>query len=625
MKRRDFIKNVAPLAVVPFFSNKLSAAAYDQLPLITQAAVNMAVTNDKVLVLVQLNGGNDGLNTVIPLDQYTNLSIVRNNILIPQNAVLQLGNTQTGLHPALSGLKNLYDANKLTVIQSVGYANPNFSHFRATDIWNTGSNANQVLDSGWLGRFLEYEYPGAPAGYPNASMGDPLAIQIGTSVPLSTQGQAFNLAQSIPYWYTGSLTQLLGYSNANIPATNAGNEASFIRTQQSTANQYATSIQTAYNSGTNMSTYPSTGNLGAQLKLVAKLIKGGMKTKVFLVNQSSYDTHSIQVDPSNFTIGAHATLLKELGDSIFAFQEDMRLMGLEDKVLGMTFSEFGRTINSNASSGTDHGTAAPMFFFGKNVSPGIRGTNPIIPSVVNWNTYLPNQFDYRETYLSMLTQWFCLAPSTANTVMGNSSFTPINGAVLCNNALVLPIELAQFNVERSGKNAAHLAWATLNENNAAYMEVQRSSDGIRFEAVTNVTAKGHAHGLETYEYNDINLNITKIKTYYYRLKMVDIDGKFDYSATKSITFANENNDFGIQITPNPNDGHFSILVNDSIDANVESEISVVDTYGRLLQHTFATVEPNVAYKFDIESLSTGIYFVTFVNGKQSVVRRVLIK
>ena len=625
MKRRDFIKNIAPLAVVPFFSNKLTASAFDELPLITQAAVNMAVTNDKVLVLVQLNGGNDGLNTLIPLDQYTNLAIVRSNVLIPQNAVLQLGSTNTGLHPALTGLKNLYDDNKLTVIQNVGYASPNFSHFRSTDIWNTGSNANQVIDSGWLGRFLEYEYPGAPAGYPNAAMGDPLAIQIGTSVPLSTQGQAFNLAQSIPFWYNGNLTQLLGYANGNIPATNAGNEASYIRAQQSTANQYAAAIQTAYNGGTNVSTYPASGNLGAQLKLVARLIKGGMKTKVFLVNQNSYDTHSIQVDPSNFTLGAHATLLKELGDSIFAFQEDLRLMGLEDKVLGMTFSEFGRTINSNASSGTDHGTAAPMFFFGKNVSPGIRGTNPIIPSVVNWNTNLPIQFDYREMYLSMLSQWFCLAPTTANAVMGTSSFTPINGAVLCNNAFVLPIELAQFNVERKGTNEAHLAWATLNENNAAYMEIQRSSDGAHFEAVSNIPAKGHAHGLETYEYTDKNLNITKITTYYYRLRLVDMDGTEDFGPIKSVVFAKSKGDFGIQITPNPSDGHFNILVNDSIDTNLESEISVVDTYGRLIQHSFAMIEPNVPFALNIENLSTGIYFVTFVNGKESVVKRVLVK
>ena len=625
MKRRDFIRNVAPVAVIPFISNKITAAAYDELPMFVQTAMNMAPTNDKILVLVQLSGGNDGLNTVIPLDQYTNLSIVRGNVLIPQNQVLQLGNTQTGLHPAMTGLKTLFDMNKLTVIQNVGYASPNFSHFRASDIWHSGSTSSQVLDSGWLGRFLEYEYPGAPIGYPNAGMLDPLAVQLDNTAPLATTGQAFNLGQSIPRWYTGSLTQLLNYVNGNTPATNAGNEVAFIRTQQATANQYATRLQLAYNGGTNAKTYPAI-SISEQLRLVARLIKGGLKSKVYIVNHGSFDTHSNQVDNADHTIGAHATLLKDLSDAIYTFQEDLRLMNLEDNVLGMTFSEFGRTINSNSSVGTDHGTAAPMFLFGKKVNPGVMGVNPTIPAVVNWNTNLPNLFDYKQVYMSMLQHWYCLPKVAAETVLGTSAFAAVDGATLCNlNAVALPIELLRFNVEKEGENTAHIAWATNNEDRAAFMEIERSTDGVNYDGIVKMTAKGHSHGVETYEYRDEKLNTKRHKIFYYRLRMVDNDGSEERSAAKTVQFDFAKDKLSIDVSPNPSNGHFVLVADGNLNDNIESEITVVDMFGRTIKNFTANILPRTAFNIDLENISVGIYFVTFKNGSDSIVKRVLVE
>ena len=195
MKRRDFIKNAAIATILPTvingFSVKAFAASSPLMQLLGQAAIT-----DHVLVIVQLSGGNDGLNTVIPIDIYTDYYNARTNIAIPQNKILNL-TTTTGLHPAMTGMKALFDEGKLGVVQAVGYPNPSFSHFRATDIWMTGSNSNQVLTSGWGGRYLNYEYPNFPIGYPNSQMTDPLGIQIGSTTSLVFQGPAVSAGMSI--------------------------------------------------------------------------------------------------------------------------------------------------------------------------------------------------------------------------------------------------------------------------------------------------------------------------------------------------------------------------------------------------------------------------------------------
>jgi len=410
MKRRDFLRTTIPATVLPSLLNGFSFKAFAGSPLLQ--ALSAAAINDHVLVLIQLNGGNDGLNTVIPLDQYANLANARSNILIPDTQVLSLnGIMGTGLHPVMTGMQQLYNNGKVNIVQSVGYPSPDFSHFRSTDIWLTGADSNQVLTTGWAGRYLNYEYPNYPTGYPNPTMPDPLAIQIGSSVSTALMGSSSSMGMAISD--PTNFYNLINGVQDPAPNTNAGKELTYIRQVAQQSNLYASVILNAANNITQQSTmYPNAGDnsLADQLKIVARLIAGGLKTKIYMVNLGGFDTHSDQVDTST-TTGTHATLLGLLSEAIAAFQDDLAFLNVEDRVIGMTFSEFGRRIKSNSSDGTDHGAAAPMFVFGSQVQSGILGTNPVIGSSVSVSDNVPMQYDFRSVYASVLQDWFCVPSS----------------------------------------------------------------------------------------------------------------------------------------------------------------------------------------------------------------------
>jgi uncharacterized protein (DUF1501 family) len=405
MKRKSFIKKSLPVAMLPVLINGFNLKGYSKSPLLRLLGKNVAHP-DRVFVVIQLNGGNDGLNTVIPLDQYSNLSKARNNILINESKVLKItGTSATGLHPAMTGLRSMYDEGLVSIVQSAGYPDPNFSHFRATDIWLSGSDSNQYLNDGWAGRFLAEEYPNFPTNYPNQTMPDPPAIQIGSSVSPMVQGPALSMGMAISD--PSNFYQLIEGIVDTAPSTPAGKELTYVRLVAQQTMQYADSIKAAAAKATNKSTlYPSNNKLADQLKIVAQLVAGGLKTKIYIVNLGGFDTHASQTDGTATETGDHATLLKRLSDAIFAFQDDLKLLKVDDKVAGMTFSEFGRRIASNASLGTDHGAAAPMIVFGKLVNPGIVGTNPIIASQVGNADNVPMQYDYRQIYASVLADWF---------------------------------------------------------------------------------------------------------------------------------------------------------------------------------------------------------------------------
>jgi uncharacterized protein (DUF1501 family) len=619
MIRRDFIKNVAPLAFVPFFSNRLFAS----IPYLSQQDYallsQMAISDDRIFVIIQMSGGNDGLNTVLPLDQYSNLAAARGNILIPDTSALQLGSYPTGLHPSMVGLKNLYDNQKLSVIQNVSYANQSFSHFRTTDIFTSGSNSNEVIETGWLGRFLEYKYPGFPGAYPNVNEPDPLAITIGSDLSQAFQGYSINTSQAVPSNFSGSLTQLLPYSNTVVPATPAGNEVAYIRNQQLNANAYSARIINAWTLGTNLQTYtaPPAGtssNLGQQLRIVARLIKGGLKTKLYWVKMGSFDTHATQVVSTDHTTGTHANLLKELSDSIFDFQEDLRLMSLENRVMGMTFSEFGRRIKSNASAGTDHGTSGPVFMFGTNVNPAVIGSNPVIPASVSTGLNLGTEFDYRELYMSVLQNWFCLSSTEAETVLTHNQ-APLNTSLApCDNALTLPVELLSFRVEKLNTVDAHLSWATASEQNTSRFEIERSTDGVSFDYQGKVNAAEHSHELKSYSFVDKNLPIDRYFTFYYRLKMIDLDGQFAYTEIRAIKFDASLELFDFVLSPNPStDGTFTLHFNQELPENHDIEIFITDLFGRRV--AARTINPNgTDYFIDVaKGLPAGNYYISVKN------------
>ncbi len=419
MKRRSFIKRTAPVTLLPVFINGMSFSSYGSSSLLRLLA-GKALINDKVLVLVQLNGGNDGLNTVIPLDQYTNLSAARSNILISDTKVLKLkGFEKTGFHPAMSGMLNLFNnESSLNIVQAVGYPNPNFSHFRSTDIWLSGSDSNQYVNSGWIGRYLDDAYQGFPANYPNTDMPDPLAISIGGVVSQALQGPEVNMGMAISD--PTSFYNFVDSTTIPNPTTPAEKELAYIRLVAQQTDKYADSIKAAYNKVTTKSTmYATSGNsLSDQLKIVARLVAGGLKTKIFVVSLGGFDTHSSQVSATGGTeTGAHADLWSKVSVGISAFMDDCKKLGISDRVAGLTYSEFGRRIASNASLGTDHGAAGPIFVFGTKVNNTLIGSNPNIPGTVGIADNVNMQFDFRQVYSSTLQQWFGLTKNEALSVM----------------------------------------------------------------------------------------------------------------------------------------------------------------------------------------------------------------
>lgn len=406
MKRREFLQKGIPAAtLLPAMINGYSVRAFGADSPMVQALMRGYTDTDHVLVIIQLAGGNDGLNTVIPITNYTNYFNARTNVAIPQNRILSLGSSGAGLHPSMTGMYNMFGNGMLKVIQAVGYPQPNFSHFRATDIWMSASNSNQEAFSGWAGRYLNYEYPNFPTGYPSVTVPDPLAIQIGSTTTLTTQGPVVNMAMSITS--ATSFYNLISGTTDPVPATPAGKELQYIRLVNQQTQKYSTVIRNAANAVTQQVTYP-TNSLADQLKIVARLIKGGLRTRVYMVSFGGFDTHSVQVNAADTTTGAHATLLQRVSDAIKAFQDDLAFLQIQDRVVGMTYSEFGRRIKSNSSTGTDHGAAAPMFLFGSKIENGVLGDNPAIPANATVNDNVPMQYDFRSVYSTILEKWFCL-------------------------------------------------------------------------------------------------------------------------------------------------------------------------------------------------------------------------
>lgn len=417
MNRKEFIGNSIKAGFIPVMLGGFSVKTFADSPLV--AFLNKAGNEDRVLVLIQLNGGNDGLNTVIPLDQYSKLYSARQNIIIDETKVLSLSGTlATGLHPALAEMRSLYNNGKVSIIQSVGYPNPDFSHFRSTDIWLTASDSDKYVDTGWMGRYLDTKFPGFPTGYPNATYPDPPAIQIGAMVSPALQGNAASLGMSITD--PTSFYQFVSGTVDPAPATPAGHELTFLRLVAQQTEQYSGSIKAAATAATNLSTlYPTTGTntLADQLKIVARLIAGGLKTRVYMVSLGGFDNHSAQVVTGATDTGTHATLLQKISVAVNAFQNDLELLNIDNRVLGMTFSEFGRRIKSNASLGTDHGAAAPLFIFGKKVNGGLYGPNPTIPTGASGGDNVPMGYDFRAIYATLLKDWFEVSDADLTSIM----------------------------------------------------------------------------------------------------------------------------------------------------------------------------------------------------------------
>ncbi len=377
--------------------------------------LQQASQSGKALVMIFLEGGNDGLNTVIPRDRFSELEALRGDLGLKEDQVLNLGDSEVALHPVMEDMRQLYNQGRLQIIQNVGYPDQNFSHFRSTDIWMSGSDSNQQLNTGWTGRFLHDVYPGYPEAYPTEEMPDPLSVEIGYGSSLLFQGP--NATTSITVNDVQSFYELLDNVEQDAPDSAAGEKLRFVRLIARQSQLYGQRIVDVASRVNNHVPYPAGNNLADQLQVVSKLIAGGSQTPIYLVRLGGFDTHDAQVLENDNTLGFHAELLTMLNDAIAAFMDDLEFHGIGDQVLGMTFSEFGRTILANASNGTDHGAAAPMFLFGNAVKGGVTGRNPILDSRMTYEDNLSHQFDFRQLYASILSQWFEVDAGLSNRVL----------------------------------------------------------------------------------------------------------------------------------------------------------------------------------------------------------------
>ncbi|MES2520489.1 MAG: DUF1501 domain-containing protein [Bacteroidota bacterium] len=428
MKRRDFIQYTSASFFLPLILDGFEAKAHTQATTpFMRAMLDVADANDNILVVIQLAGGNDGLNMVLPLDQYSLYSSAsfRGNIAIPENKILKLTDTpQTGLHPSMTGLQRLYGEGKLSIVHSAGYPNPSFSHFRASDIWFTAVDSDKLSTSGWLGRYITDRYPGFPDSYPSTANPDPLAIQISSisATVFNTPSITSAVAIQDPDTFAKIVGDKPNISPSPLPNTVGGKYTTFIRQQQTSSFAYAGQLKTAAGKGKNFATYPANNALADQLKIVSRLIHGGLQTKIYYVTLGGFDTHSDQVSATDNSTGNHATLMQKLSEGVTAFMDDLKAQGTQDKVVGMTFSEFGRRAVSNGSKGTDHGWASPLFVFGNAVKTQIIGKNPDLKTLKDNNITL--QTDFRQVYAAILKDWMGASEQSVKSILLDQTFTP---------------------------------------------------------------------------------------------------------------------------------------------------------------------------------------------------------
>ncbi len=425
LNRRQFLGRALLSGAIARTVPSFLAATCQQLQAFGDPSAIAAPTGHDVpiLVVLQLAGGNDGLNTVVPFanDEYHR---ARPKLALERGQVLRLTD-EVGLHPALTGLKSLFDDGHLGVIQSVGYPNPNRSHFRSTDIWMTASASDRVENHGWIGRYFDHACAGA----------DPtVGIAIGRQVPLAfAAGHPFGVSLENPeslHYIEGELengpnmkgqngsekyyrqfgvgstetmdvhTTNSGSSIGSVSGSHVGHLDSpldFLERTTADAQSSGDQIRQVAAKGRNQLSYPAS-RLATDLKLVARLISGGLPTRVYYVSHGGFDTHTNQLP-------THQRLLTELGEATKAFLADLKAMGQLDRVLLMTFSEFGRRVAENANGGTDHGAAAPLFVAGGKVKPGVHGSAPSLAPENLLNGDVRFSTDFRSVYGTVLEKW----------------------------------------------------------------------------------------------------------------------------------------------------------------------------------------------------------------------------
>ena len=393
MKRRDFLKQTTFASGMFFVPQFLKA--FEQLPTKT--------FSNKKVVIIQLKGGNDGLNTVVPFNNDVYYQ-QRNNIAIKHNNLFKISD-EVGLHKSLQPLQKMYDKGFVSIINNVGYPNPNLSHFRATDIWQTASDSNEYLQNGWVGRYLDL------------TKGNPYnAIEVDESLSLMMKGKTQNgLAITDPKMFYNSMRApffnnvVSNYNDAHLSEHNLGYLYNTMIDAKSSAKHIFEKSKTKKTSGE----YPK--NLfGKQLKTISQFINSGLETQVYYAGLSGFDTHANQTN-------TQARLLKLYAESMEVFVNDLQKNNTFDDVIILTFSEFGRRVKQNESQGTDHGTANNVFVMGKNLKQ--QGLYNDLPNLgdLDKNGNLKYEIDFREIYATILDKWL----QVDDTAILNKSFSKL--------------------------------------------------------------------------------------------------------------------------------------------------------------------------------------------------------
>jgi uncharacterized protein (DUF1501 family) len=400
--RRFFLSRSLGVAVlggsIPSFIS--SAADAQALP-----ALGSSVDPGNVLVVIQMGGGNDGLNTIVPYtdDAYHR---VRPVIGIAEKHVLQL-NDRIGLNPVMTGLNELYKQGHVAIVQAVGYPNPNRSHFEATQIWETAS-PDKPVSTGWLGRYLDATTPAASpkvGGVP-AHLFD--AVSLGDTVPSALLASHVDVpaigALNTFNYNTGKDTSSRATAGVLFDGAKPGQSPylSLIEETSRTALHGGDVLRAKIAAYKRMATYP-TDPFSQQLALAAQIIGSKIGTRVIFVSIGSFDTHAGQRAQQD-------RLLGYLSQGLLAFYQDLEAHGVADNVLAMTFSEFGRRVSQNASNGTDHGTAMPLFVIGGKVKGGVYGDHPSLTDL-DKNGDLKFATDFRSIYATVLERWLARDPS----------------------------------------------------------------------------------------------------------------------------------------------------------------------------------------------------------------------
>lgn len=382
--RRSFLQtSFATSAVV-------SLGAVTPRFLLEASAADSKSHAERILVIIQLSGGNDGLNTIAPFTDEA-YRRARPTLAVPADQALKIDNSY-GFHPAARGLSDLLENHRLAIIQGVGYANPNRSHFESMDIWHTCRRKTAVRNDGWLGRYLDQSQANKNQDLPAIHLGhekQPLALASqNIRVPSVASLDRFRL--------TNDAEQLRQTVSQISSRPSPGNDLlGFVQSSTGSALSASQQIEAASGRYRTDVSYPDT-SLAQKLKTVAQLIDAGLKTRIYYVTLDGFDTHSRQA-------AAHAVLLRELSGAIDAFVQDLDSHGHGDRVLTMSFSEFGRRLQENASEGTDHGAAAPVFLAGNQVTPGLIGRHPSLHDLQDGDIRFHT--DFRQVYATVLDQW----------------------------------------------------------------------------------------------------------------------------------------------------------------------------------------------------------------------------